>query len=251
VKQPIDTFFEGVAQTEHPTSQGACALPILYRDCEWFGLFYRVDLAKARALVPDTRIEPWPIFGKAVLALFVYQYHDTSIGPYGELGVGFQCRRAGSAPSLFKLARDMGAQDTQGVWVTNLPVTTPAACAAGRELWGYPKYVTSITTEFTAEAASVRLGDELNIVLPTPQLIKLKGQATTTFTARGDDLVRTVVGVDHDLTWGSGNGTKLELLGEGPTATTLRALGVQELNPLAAARCDGFRAILPAGVTQS
>lgn len=31
-----------------------------------------------------------------------------------------------------------------GYFIVDLPVTTPAACAGGREIWGYPKFVTNI-----------------------------------------------------------------------------------------------------------
>ena len=67
-----------------------------------------------------------------------------------------RARHRGSSPSLLRLVRDMGAQEEQGIWVVDLPVTTKEAQAAGIELWGYPKYVTDIETRFDESGASAR-----------------------------------------------------------------------------------------------
>ncbi len=240
-----DAFF-AVEQTSHETSSGPCLLPILYRDAGHFGVFFRADLAKARALLANTSLEPWPVLGAAMVAIYVWEYRDSSIGPYGEVGLGIQCRRKGSSPSLVRLITDMGAQNDQGIWVVTLPVTSESALAAGVELWGYPKYVTPIETHFDATSAKARLGDELELSLGKLGGPRLAGQPVVTYTARDGRVLRTRIDVSHRVRWGRG-GAKLTVLGDGPTAAKVRELGIDASDPVAAFRAEGFRARLPAG----
>lgn len=243
-----DPFLD-VPQAAMPTSDGACSLPILYRDASQLGVFFAVDLEVAREVVGrDRSVEPWPILGRAVAAIYAWEYRDSTVGAYGEVGLGIQCRRKGSRPSLLTLGRDMGAQDDQGIWVASLPVTTEAARSAGVELWGYPKYVTAIETTFVKGEASVRLGDELTLRLEALSGPRLAAQPVVTYTAREGRLLRTRIDVDHKVRWGSGLGAHLELRGDGPTTLLARKLGLDRARALASFRTDGFRARLPAGV---
>lgn len=239
--------FFAVPRTTVQLESGPCELPLLYRDASSFGVFFSVDLAAARSVVAASAIEPWPVLGRAVAALYVWEYRDSSIGPYGELGLGVQCRRVGSHPSLPRLALDMGAQDDQGIWVVTLPVTTEAAFLAGVEHWGYPKYVTPIETTFRAAGASCRLGDELTVSIGTLVGPALGGQPVVTYTARDGRLQRTRIDVDHRTRWGTGGSARLELHGDGPTTRAIRELGIDRAKPVAAFRIDGFRALLPSG----
>jgi len=243
-----DAFLDAVPRTPTETSAGPCELPILYRDASQFGVFFRVDLARAREVVGvDASVEPWPILGRAVAAIYAWEYRDSTVGAYGEVGLGVQCRRKGTRPSLLRLGTDMGADDDQGIWVASLPVTTEAARIAGVELWGYPKYVTPIETTFMKDEASVRLGDELTLRIAGLSGPRLRGQPVVTYTARGGRLLRTRIDVDHRVRWGTGSGAHLELRAEGPTERLARRLGLHQERIVAAFRADTFRARLPAG----
>jgi hypothetical protein len=245
----MDAFLDSVTQKPHATRSGTCALPILYREASQFGVFFRIDLDAARAVIGrDLLIEPWPIFGKAVAAIYAWDYRDSTVGKYGEVGLGIQCRRSGTRPSVLKLATDMGAQDDQGIWVVDLPVTSEGARDAGVDLWTYPKYVTPITTRFDDDGASVRLGDELSVTIGALGGPSMRAQPVVTYTAKDGRLLRTRIDVDHRVRWGSGRSAKLSILGDGPTARSARALGLDRASIVAAFRTDGFRARLPAGV---
>ncbi|MCA9695171.1 MAG: acetoacetate decarboxylase family protein [Myxococcales bacterium] len=244
-----DAFFDAVPQRPHATRNGSCELPIRYLDASQFGVFFRVDLDRARAVIGASRsVEPWPILGKAVAAVYVWEYRDSTVGAYGEVGLGVQARRKGSRPSLLKLVADMGAQDDQGIWVVDLPVTTRAAFEAGVDLWGYPKYVTPIETEFSSHGASVRLGDELSMSIGRLRGPRLRGQPVVTYTASAGRLLRTRIDVDHHARWGSARSARLEVFGDGPLADSARRLGLVDAPAVAAFRVDRFRARLPAGV---
>lgn len=243
-----DAFLDAVVRTPKPTSAGPCDLPILYRDASQFGVFFRVDLDRARDVVGrDASIEPWPVLGKAVAAIYAWEYRDSTVGAYGEVGLGVQCRRKGTRPSLLKLGTDMGANDDQGIWVASLPVTTEAACSAGIEIWGYPKYVTPIETTFVANEASVRLGDELTLRVASLSGPRIAAQPVVTYTKREGRLLRTRIDVDHRVRWGLGQDAHLELRAEGPTERIARRLGLDRARIVAAFRADTFRARLPEG----
>jgi hypothetical protein len=245
----MDAFLSAVPQRPHPTRSGTCDLPIVYRDASQCGALFLVDLALARELLADvSAIEPWPLLGKAVAAVYAWEYRDSTVGSYGEVGLGVQARRKGTRPSLVRLAIDMGAQEDQGFWVVNLPVTTQAAFEAGVDLWGYPKYVTPMDTRFRPDGATVALGSELELTVGPRSGPVLAAQPVVTYTERQGRLLRTRIDVDHRVRWGLGRGVRLTIRGEGPSATTARKLGLERALVLASFRTDSFRARLPAGV---
>jgi hypothetical protein len=47
----VDVFFEGIERKNHSTRSGTCELPILYRDASQFGVFFRVELDRARDVI--------------------------------------------------------------------------------------------------------------------------------------------------------------------------------------------------------
>ena len=243
---PDATFFAAAPQRPHALSEGSCDLPIHYRDGSWCGLFYRVDLEAARALMKGLSIEPMPILGAATAAVYAWEYRDSSVGSYGEVGLGIQARRVGSRPSVVGLGWDMSANDDQGIWVVTLPVTTEAAFRAGVELWGYPKYVTPIETRFDDHGARVRLGDELTLSLGGVRGMR-RGLPVVTYTSREGTLVRTSITTAIAPKLGLPRDGKIEIHGAGRTADAARALGMDSRAPIAAFHTNRFVATLPIG----
>lgn len=141
-----DPFFQ-YPRTRAATSEGAVDLPILYfDDSQCMGLFL-VDHAAAQAMVQGEGLDAVRVVGgKALVGVAFYEYRDTSIGVYNEVGVAIAVVPAGTAAPRLPLLSMLGSLDKGrvGFFIVDLPVTTPAACAAGRELWGYPKFVTPI-----------------------------------------------------------------------------------------------------------
>lgn len=240
-------IFESVRQEPHETSAGPCDLPIVYRDGAQLGVFYASSLERARAVLEGTILEPWPMFGRAVTTLQAWTYRDSTVGTYEEVGLGIIARKRGTRPSLLQLGRDMRDQEDQGIWVCTLPVTTQAAYAAGVELWGYPKYVTPITSDFGDREARVRLGDELEITVETGRTLPMPSLPVVTLTARGGRLIRTIIETEMHLSWTAGRTATVKVLGRGPTSEAFTALGLGNARPLCAFRTDGFRAVLPEG----
>lgn len=236
-----------LGQEVRPFSTGSVELPIRYHAGDWCGVLYRIDLKRAQTYCEALDVEPWPVLGSAVAGLYAWEYRETSIGPYGEVGLGVLVRRRGHKPSLLRLALDVSAQQAQGLLVLSLPVTTESACNAGRELWGYPKYVTRISTEFDANSARVRLGNELELELGAIRGMQRR-LPIVTFTELAGQLLRTSIDVQSTPTMGVPRRCTLRLLGEdGPTANAVQALGMHERAPALAFHTRAFRATLPLG----
>ncbi|MDO8654318.1 MAG: acetoacetate decarboxylase family protein [Undibacterium sp.] len=141
-----DLFFQ-YPRTPIPTSEGTVGMPILYYDNSVMMALFRVDYDKAQALVGDQGLQAVRVFGgKALAAIAFYQYRETSIADYNEVGVAIAVVPNGTQVPMFPLLSMLNNLDKApvGFCVVDLPVTTDAACAAGREIWGYPKFVTPI-----------------------------------------------------------------------------------------------------------
>jgi hypothetical protein len=120
-------------------------LPIHYRKARaWFAVFPCLERAAA-ALLPDPELRPARVLpGIAALVVATFDFEDTSIGPYREVGIGIPCRyRRSTAVPLVPLLGERWIDDV-GPWVHLMPVTTEAANEAGHRYWGYPKFVAEI-----------------------------------------------------------------------------------------------------------
>ncbi len=151
-----DPFFQ-YPRTTFPTSEGDVELPILYYDDSHVMALFRVEYDRAQALVAEHGLVAVRLAGgKALVGVAFYEYRATSIADYREVGVAIAVVPAGTAMPMFPLVSMLERLDTGtvGFWIIDLPVTTAAACAAGREIWGYPKFVTPI--QFTLEGGDFR-----------------------------------------------------------------------------------------------
>jgi Acetoacetate decarboxylase (ADC) len=241
-------FFASARRKPVATSAGPCELPILYADASLLTLVYSVAPELARAHVDPRGFEPWVVFGKAWMALCAFEYRETTIGPYRELGLGLLVKRAGTSPSLVALARDQRKVTAAGLFVTNLPVTTANARAAGFELWGFPKYVTGIETSFREDGVRVVLEGELEITMKRGFHVKTSGLPLCLFSVHEEKRVlRTVVETESTVEWGGAGSVEVKVLGDGPTAKTMQALGIHARKPALAYVTDHMKAILPAG----
>lgn len=243
-----DDFFAGVVQKPVSTSAGGCDLPILYRDGSVIGLMYRVAPERVAKLIPDAdRFEPFTLMGKAVVQLVIFEYRDTSIGPYNELALAVEIKRKGSSPSTWGALVNARKQPDYGSTFLNLPVTTQSACAAGREIWGYPKYVVGIETEFSEQAVHAVQQGELELRAGPAGWLETPGIPFVLMSTRDGEVIRTVVETGHKLQWGGGESVELTRLGPGPTADNLEALGLFGQKPAFVWRALRMRSILPQG----
>jgi hypothetical protein len=143
------TDFLDVPQKKTRTTKGPVGLPILYRDASVLQAFFVVDGAKATDILQGTGLKPMLTRGRGLAGLVFFEYRDTSIGPYNEVGLALACHSGeGTQPGILRDFLRPSRKREIGFHVLDLPVTTEAACAAGKEIWGYPKFVTDLPVEF-------------------------------------------------------------------------------------------------------
>ncbi|MBI4730445.1 MAG: acetoacetate decarboxylase family protein [Acidobacteria bacterium] len=111
--------------------------PFHYEDAEMLVAMYGLDPERARVLLPRG-LEPGGL--EACLAIFA-RYPKTTIGPYDEAVVLVSAEYAGES----------------GFFCPFIYVTTDAAMAAGREVWGFPKKIAEISVERDGASARASL----------------------------------------------------------------------------------------------
>lgn len=247
------TAYFDVQQRFHPTRQGDIGLPIFYYNTAAVFASFLVDPARAQALLPAEleAVELMP--GRALATVAFFQYVDSSVGPYNEMGLAIAAR-----PSAARGFRDTAAWQPAkaalpGMYVAELPVTTETANAAGRDLWGYPKIVVPIGFQLRDRDidCDVRDGDG-------SLLCRLAGRAgrglrlvppnLMTYTRLGDQLLRTVIDMRGRMRYASAGSLRMRC-GEGDhhLSRHLRELGLEGATPMMVMSGQGLQALLPAG----
>ncbi len=251
-----DPFFT-VPSRQLVTAAGEVSLPVFYYEASNFVALFRSDAAEVRRQLQGTGLEPaLTLAGKPITVVSCYEYRATSIGAYNEVGVAILVCPEGETRGfkgwidLFKSAdaRELGA------YIVDLPVTTTLACCAGKELWGYPKFVTPISYRqsrcaFRCEVADpehnvpiMTLSGNTRTLLPwlsmdVPIFSFRKGIALRTHVnVRGGNWIRTA----HSLRLSVGSSMH-------PMAQRLRALGLDGATPVAVMSTDRFQSRLNEG----
>lgn len=248
-----DRFFT-VPTEAHTTSEGPVELPIRYYDVSVVVAVFSADRRGAEELLAGTGVEL--AGGRAVVALAFYEYRDTSVGAYNEVGTAIFAQPAGARwPRLGWLdAWRAPPQRTIGAWVVDLPVTTPIANAAGRELWGYPKFVTEIDVALRGRLVEARVADPSG----AGDIVTLRGRlgpsvpappmSVVTFTQHRGQLWRTHVDVRGVMRAHAPGSVRLEVgRSKHRMAENLERLGLASARPLAVLATDAFQSKLWAG----
>lgn len=254
-----DVFFQ-VPRTVAPTSEGPVELPIMYYDASALYAFFLVDESRVAGLLDGTRMHPaLTVGGRAVAAIACYEYRDTSVGVYNEVGLAVSVTADDAAPPLggwLDMITTMTRPEVRhvGMHVLDLPVTTLAANAAGREIWGFPKFVTDIRFEhrdrhFVCEVADpdgdrpiMTLAGTVAPALPSRPL------SLALYTELDDRLLRCTVNARGRSRIAPGRGLRVGAAPGGHRmAGHLDALGLDGAVPLAVMWTDRFQSRLNAG----
>lgn len=255
-----EPFFQ-VPRTTAETSQGPIELPILYGDVHVAYAFFHSPTSAVVPLLAGTGLQPVPISGaRCLVGIACYRYRDTSVGPYHEVGVVVPAAPRGEGATLAGLpellrTRTRPEERHVGFHVLHLPVTTEVANAAGRELWGYPKFVTPIDVELDTRALRctiddpdddstiMRLEGPLGVGLTVPALSLL------TYSVRDDQVLRTTVDVRGGMRAHLGRGVRLDVgRSRHAMADTLLGLGLDGATPDLILTTTTFQSRLNAGV---
>src|SRR6516225_5978677 len=214
-----------------------CPLPIRYFDVQCLVATFPVDLHRAAALLEDTGLlAVSQEDGKAVALLYCIEYRITDIGPYNEVGLTVMARAPGDP--------------IPANYVVNLPVTTAVASRAGRESWGYDKFLAAIDVKSDGKKFSTTLRDTENEVIcalegnrgasvPSPPADIL------TFTLLQGRVIKTVIQVLTPFHASSGHGFVFKVgASRHPMTDNLRTVKLDGARPVLVQYADPFQALL-------
>ena len=250
-----DRFFS-VPRTVHNTSAGLVDLPILYYDVRNVMALFSVEVEAAAKVLAEADLEPAIVRGKAVVGASFYEYRRTTVGVYNEVGTAIFALRHGEQAPFSGLVDLLRAPERRrvGAYVVDLPVTTREAWAAGREIWGYPKFITQIPFELEKDRvkSSVRDPDDGSTIcelagtlggsVPAPPL------SLMTYTRLAGALVRTKIEVRGRVKLHA-PGNVVQEVGSSAhrMAQNLRTLGLDGARPRLVMVTDRFQSKLFAG----
>ena len=188
-KWHADPFFQQATHTRQ-MSQGQAQLPIKYFDASSLIAFFMVDYDKAVSVLDNPKLKVAKLIGnKALFSLAFYDYRELTDGePYHEVASSMLVYPADQdtpAHPLVEMTLPPDRRNT-GMWICDLPVTTETACRAGKELWGYPKFVTDIDFNLNDKDFSSSVKHPEN---PQTSILSLSGTIGVSVTAPWADLV--------------------------------------------------------------
>lgn len=245
-------FFEWSGPAESGVDVGGfeIELPIRYYRSDVFIGIFSAELDAARELLPSSRLHPVRLTkNRAAAGIVAFNYLETGVGPYGEIGIAVLCTLDREAPPFAPLLAE-AAWPGFGAFIAHLPVTSRIARQAGRTVWGYPKFVADMDFDITPESQSVDLReggkDILSFGVRRSGLAIRDRRALVTYTVRGMELIRTKVPTLANYQSGFGRRAGSLTLGDHSVAATLRDLGVGS-TPQVAKSYLTHSAILPVG----
>lgn len=253
-----DTFFQ-VTQTRHETTQGPVELPILYYDTSNILAFFLCDTKKAIETLRGTEFKPGLTLGnRTVIAVSFYEYRRTTVGVYNEVGLALPVLHRDDLAPLRGITDLFGNMDKRklGFYVLDLPVTTALANAAGRELWGYPKFVTEIGFKLDDSHFRGKVSDpesrelilsmegKLGIGVSMPPL------SPVTYSIKDGKTLRTTINVRGNVKLSYPWGMRLKVgKSQHVMARHLRHLGLEDAQPIALMSTHKFQSRLNEGVS--
>ncbi len=222
--KPVNTVTHGEATFD---------LPILYYRDDVFALYFTADYEKVKAVMPSDKLHPVILPGnKAIVAIYAFNYIDTSIGPYGEVAVALPAVFGkkitvfnGILPALME-----SGYPGFGVVVMHLPVTRVEARDAGRGEWGYTKFIADMHFAISPEYLECQMLEGDAHILD--MRVKRKGfylrdkKPLTTFSVKNGDLIKTVIPQTAAKRVSLMTGGSRVKLGDHPVAESIRSLGI-------------------------
>ena len=135
-------------------------LPILYQRDDHFALMYTADLKKTQDFMPAKSLHPVVMpNGRALVSVAAFNFHETTIGSYGEIGVVIFVVHGGKPLPLIPALMESRYAGFGSI-VLHLPVTKIIARDSGRGIWGYPKFCTDMEFTIKPEYKQVELAEK-------------------------------------------------------------------------------------------
>jgi hypothetical protein len=214
-----------------------CPLPVRYFDVQCLVATFLTELDRAVEAVKGTNLQVIPQEdGKAVVKLFCIEYRKTDLGPYNEVGLTV----------LTTTPSELIPAD----YVLNLPVTTELANRAGREIWGYNKFLATINVNSDSKKFSTFLHDTENEMIGALEgsrsaSVPVPPADIITLTLLKGRVIKTLIRVLTPFYASSGDSFTFKVgKSKHPMANNLRTLALDEARPVLVDYADPFQALL-------
>lgn len=257
---PEQDPFWGVPRTYYTTSWGRTQVPMFFYRVGTRMLHYLVDRSAAGAALEGTGLVPVSVRGdRALVSLILFNFRAVTIGPYDEMAITILCRPEAlpppRSPVTTLLFRKRGSRwGSLGLYVLEMPVTSPAARAAGREIWGFPKFLTRIPKRVDGDGFAFRV---LHPERQEPMLsvegrlgrgLRTRAFDGVAFTNYENAIWKTSTTVDGFYRVCRPRDVEVRVAHEDHRlARNVRALGLDRTAPFLAASADDYRTRLEAG----
>ena len=248
-------FFD-VPRKVAPTSEGQVELPILYSEASMVQALFGRDYGLVASQLRGSGLVPIRLpRNRALVAVSFFEYRQSSIGPYNEMALAVVVDNPVGSYSRVPLI-DVLRQPRQrktGIHILELPVSTKIACAAGREIWGFPKFVADIPFSLGQS------GFDCSVLNPETQapVITLSGPrrrgawfppVQMRLISRHRVFLETIIDVRGLTRTSRGHQTLLQVLDQSHhLGQSCRDLGLDGAQPLVVQTTDRFRSRLHQG----
>jgi len=248
----MSTFFSSNIPFQKVTHGTAVFnLPVHYYRDDSFLLFYTADPQRVRHLLPSSKLHPILLPGnRTIVGAAAFNYIDTGIGPYGEIGLVIPVVYSTKTPRTLWPAILESRYPGFGVLVMHLPVTKTVARDAGRGHWGYTKFIADMTFTITPEFMECRMKEDHRDILTLR--VARKGipvrdkQPLVTYSVLNNNLIKTVIPQIGSFRLSLTPKESFLSLGDHPVAESFRRLGLGR-SPLLSRYYLERSAMLPAG----
>ena len=226
-------------------------LPILYFRDDLFIMFLTGSYSKIKAIMPSPHLYPVSLpGGKGLVGIAAFNYFDTSIGPYGEIGVVLPAVYSHKRPPSVLPGLLESKYPGFGTLVMHLPVTKMNARDAGRKEWGYTKFVADMKFINTPEYHQVEMIENqkhiLTLRVAKKGILRHDKKPLVTYSVKDRNLVKTTIAQKGICRMSlSSKGSFLEL-GDHDVSESIRSLGISR-KPLMTRYYLEHSGILPGG----
>lgn len=131
-------------------------LPVHVRSARMVTAQWFVDADAAQSVIDYSGLRAVRQRGRAIVSVSGVQYLDNDLGPYNEIAIAFVVHPHDEPAG----ARSSFTNPT--TFIHRLPVNQSFTCAAGREIWGFPKWVASISVTARGPRTDVVLLDHIH-----------------------------------------------------------------------------------------
>lgn len=133
-------IFTGYVDKKILCKSGEVPMPLRTKDLTSMMATFPVKTDGLKPLIPS-RLKPLSFLGLSTLTLGGMEYREMNIGPYNEIVVLVPVRYTGALPPQ---ARAGFLRERIGMYVMMISVTTQLSLDAGKDIWGYPKFLSEI-----------------------------------------------------------------------------------------------------------